>query len=264
MEHRDFRENRITTAWLDERIRLKDIVSTIQPKDTQDSSKNKNTTAAPPILDDDGDDDGEEDGEEEEEEEEERSSSSRKQTPAEFAAAARRNFGTAPMNSGGRKDKSKRVPPLYLSIIGAVVESSLLHEQQHRQYTSSLARGHVPDAELLSVSSKHALIYDNVKYMLEVGKTGENSYVVSPAWPGNHDDEDSSSTVARRRHRNLVNANVRKLADNGRLVLLGTKSYVAYRSVDAAGIRYTIAGRTYIFENEYDPTQLKVSEQAAI
>jgi acetyl-CoA carboxylase / biotin carboxylase 1 len=52
-------------------------------------------------------------------------------------------------------------------------------------------------------------------------------------------------------------ASVKKLADDGILILFGGKSHVVYLKEDTAATTLMVDGATFLMENENDPTQLK-------
>eukprot|EP00948_MAST-09A_sp_MAST-9A-sp1_P000526 g526.t1 len=281
LEHYDFVTNAITTSWLDERIRLKDIhmgkvgAGDITPPGATFYKKEK--------------------------------TSNDKGVPAHVNRTAITLEKAKPSMIVESSETKKAKPvdlldPLIVVLIGAMTEASLLLKKRERTYLGYLARGHLPSKDLLSVSCTITLVLNDVKYNLKVNKTGSMSYIVEnlhqqeqSTFAGTANSNAESNALVRRRSRrhrdhltNLITTqgSVRPLPDGGFLVLVGRglnmsnqdekeearsdsqylslqgttagTSHVTYRTYSPGeGVRYEIGGQTYIFEEEYDPTVLR-------
>jgi len=131
-----------------------------------------------------------------------------------------------------------KIDAVTVVLIGAAVTGYRQITNNETAYMGFLERGQLPPAALLHQSYKFELIYDDLKFSLSVARSGEIAYRVSC---------NGSS----------VDIELRELADEGFLVLIGGKSHVAYAKKDVGAIRYVIDGQTCLFPDEYDPTQMR-------
>jgi hypothetical protein len=60
----------------------------------------------------------------------------------------------------------------------------------------------------------------------------------------------------------FASAGVYTLADGGLLVLLGGKKHVVYGKEFPSGLRLTVDGQTCLFNEEYDPSEIRSTMQA--
>ncbi|GBG29850.1 Acetyl-CoA carboxylase [Hondaea fermentalgiana] len=131
-----------------------------------------------------------------------------------------------------------KMDPLTIALVGGVCTAHREIAARGADYMSMLERGQLPPVPLLDQAHAFELIYEGVKYKLNGCHTGENTYRLY--CNGSH-----------------VDAELRCLADGGFLVLIGGRSHVAYVKEDVGAQRYTIDGQTCLFEDEYDPTQMR-------
>eukprot|EP00737_Agarophyton_chilense_P001387 gb/GEZJ01001557.1/.p1 GENE.gb/GEZJ01001557.1/~~gb/GEZJ01001557.1/.p1 ORF type:complete len:2331 (-),score=312.23 gb/GEZJ01001557.1/:1422-8057(-) len=140
-------------------------------------------------------------------------------------------------------------PPTDLAvIIGAVCRAHVQFTDRAELFTKCLERGQLPPLDRSLVEFPVELIYDDVKYCFKVTRADVSTFRVRLA----NDDSGKDSMKS-------VLAELRTLADGAKLVVLNGRSHVCYLREDPAGLRLSIDGKTCLFPNEYDPTQLASS-----
>jgi acetyl-CoA carboxylase/biotin carboxylase 1 len=127
-------------------------------------------------------------------------------------------------------------------ICGVVCKVFSLACKRRQSYASLLNRGQIPPKSLLKSEDRIELIYMNIKYRFIVYQCGRESFVL-----------ELEGKEGR------VEVEVRSLGDGGLLILLNGKSYVSYAQETNTGLKLLLDGRTCLFTNEYDPTQLRTS-----
>ena len=131
--------------------------------------------------------------------------------------------------------------PCLVAIIGAAVQGFRHFEDVRTTFMENLRIGQIAPKDDFVRNEKIDLIYDNIKYRLEVGRSGLNSVSVSS------DSHTEDITV-------------RMLSDGGYLLSLRGQSRTVYTMTEGSGnIRLTVDGCTCIFTPEYDPTCLRAS-----
>ena len=139
-----------------------------------------------------------------------------------------------------RNIQVSKIDPVTVVLVGAVCTAHKNVTARTAEYLAMLERGQLPPSALLKQSHAFQLIYDEVKYVLEVLRTGETTYRV-------------------RCNSSSADAELRQLADGGFLVMMGGKSHVAYAKADVGAQRYIVDGQTCLFADEYDPTQMRAA-----
>lgn len=148
-------------------------------------------------------------------------------------------FNTAWLDARIKRNVAvSKMDPLTIAIVGGVCTAHREIAARASDYASMLERGQLPPTQLLDQTHKFELIYEGVKYKLVGKHTGETTYRLF-----------CNDT--------FVDAELRCLADGGFLVLIGGHSHVAYVKEDVGAQRYMIDGQTCLFEDEYDPTQMR-------
>jgi acetyl-CoA carboxylase/biotin carboxylase 1 len=95
----------------------------------------------------------------------------------------------------------------------------------------------------LAVEDEIELIYAGVKFSLVVRRTGPFALLAA------------LSDDAKR----VVPCELRALSDGGALVLLDGHKFTCYGQEEATGLRLMVDGRTYVFVDESDPSQLRTA-----
>ncbi|XP_064627568.1 acetyl-CoA carboxylase-like isoform X4 [Lineus longissimus] len=117
-----------------------------------------------------------------------------------------------------------------------VADQYILLSFQHFQ--SNLERGQILPDNTLKNTEEVELIYEGMKYIIQVTKMGPNTYFLSM--------NDS-----------YLEIDVHRLSDGGLLLSLDGNSYTTYMKEEVGSYRITIANKTCIFEKENDPTVLR-------
>mgnify|MGYP001081385929 CR=1 FL=1 len=186
-------------------------------------------------------------------------------------------------------------------LCGALFRAHAQVQQREIEYQAILARGQLPTGKLYNalVSADVELIYDAVKYMLTVTKSGPTSYDLTitgvPAKPsaaaasaaepaagevpapspvstgpgaaaaaGAQAGAAGSKSGAAAPAVFSASADIHNLSDGGFLVLLNGRKHVVYGREFASGLRLTIDARTCLFSQEYDPTQMRSQIQGKL
>ena len=171
-------------------------------------------------------------------------------------------------------------------LLGALFNSYHHCSMKAKEYMNILNHGGMPSSQLHNEmhTFENELIYEGIKYILKVYKSGPNSYDITmmnnnPKIP-NAIDLTSQPRRARTRSNSNANAtnddlldldlnwsataDVLALADDGLLIMLNGKKYVIYGKEFSNGLRLIIDGKTCVFQKEYDPTILKADMQGKL
>ena len=106
------------------------------------------------------------------------------------------------------------------------------------EFISYLKRGQVPSKDLLVIHHNIDLIYEDIKYQLEVFVKGENYYTVCC-------------------NNTSITLQVREMSDKGFLVTFSGRKHMIYIQDTSSGLKVSFDGTTCMFSQEYDPTVLK-------
>ncbi|KAA0173957.1 hypothetical protein FNF27_04518 [Cafeteria roenbergensis] len=128
-------------------------------------------------------------------------------------------------------------PATFVALIGGVVRCHVTVTSRAREFCAQLERGQCPSPSLLSVEDEVKMVYEGVRYTMQVAQAGENLIVVS------------CNGV-------YVMVEARALSDGGLLVLLNGRSHVVYWKEEATGLRVALDGATCVFTAESDPSKL--------
>lgn len=138
-------------------------------------------------------------------------------------------------------ESKNRPHPCLVAICGAAVQGFRRFENVRTTFMENLRIGQISPKDDFIRQSKIELIYENVKYVLQCGRSGLNGVVLST----DHKSE---------------NISVRQLADGGYLLSVRGQSRIVYARVEGNGnSRLIVDGCTCIFTPEYDPTCLRAS-----
>ncbi|XP_054153729.1 acetyl-CoA carboxylase-like isoform X3 [Oppia nitens] len=117
-----------------------------------------------------------------------------------------------------------------------VVDSQQQYNWQHFQ--SSLQKGQILPANTLSNTQNVELIYEGVKYVVNVTKSGQNSYFLVM--------NNTSKEVE-----------VHRMSDSGLLLSVDHSSHTTYMKEEVDRYRVVIGNQTCVFDKENDPTILR-------
>jgi acetyl-CoA carboxylase/biotin carboxylase 1 len=117
-----------------------------------------------------------------------------------------------------------------------VVDSQQQNNWQHFQL--SLQRGQILPANTLSNTQNVELIYEGVKYVVNVTKSGNNSYFLVM-------------------NNTCKQVEVHRMSDSGLLLSVDHSSHTTYMKEEVDRYRVTIGNRTCVFDKENDPTILR-------
>lgn len=140
------------------------------------------------------------------------------------------------------KVTAERPPQDLAVVLGAVCRAHIDLKQRADAFINCLERGQFPVLDRSLVDFPVELIFDDVKYSLHVTRAGVSSFRVKLANGGKHGES--------------IVADVRKLADDGLLILVDGRSHVCYAHEDPTGMRLSIDGKTCLSPHEYDPETL--------
>lgn len=148
-----------------------------------------------------------------------------------------------------RSDVSAEKPETQSAVLlGAIFKAQASCAHALKDFMGSLERGQLPSPNLhnaLVAVPNLELIYEGIKYRFDVSKSGpEGFFIQYKDWS--------------------VNTDVMKLSDDGILVLLNNKKHIVYGQQFSAGMRLTVDGKTCLFTQEYDPTNLRSSMQGKL
>ncbi|XP_015790405.1 acetyl-CoA carboxylase-like isoform X1 [Tetranychus urticae] len=123
-------------------------------------------------------------------------------------------------------------------ICGSIHVADAQFSGNWQNFESSLQKGQIPHATTLTNSVNVELIYENVKYLFNVAKSGPNSYFVVL--------NDSYKEVE-----------VHQMSDSGLLLSVDGSSIVTYMKEEIDQYRVIVANQTCVFSKENDPTILR-------
>ena len=126
----------------------------------------------------------------------------------------------------------------FVVLVAAACRSFIQFKQRKNEYLSFVRRGQIPPSQLLSTCCHEDLIYDNMKYAIDVHLSGDSLLTLSA-------------------NNSFVQMQIRELADGGFLLNTNGQSHVAYVMETSSGLRLNVDGITCIFSQEYDPTVLR-------
>ena len=134
-------------------------------------------------------------------------------------------------------------PPVNQTVIlGALWRTYKTQVTKHGEFMAMLERGQLPSPSLHQdlISQKQELIYDKVKYVFQIDKSSPSSYELTcNGW--------------------TCSVEIHTLTDEGLLCILAGKKHVVYGQEFASGLRLVIDGKTCLFHEEYNPSELRSS-----
>ncbi|XP_033643702.1 acetyl-CoA carboxylase-like isoform X2 [Asterias rubens] len=119
-----------------------------------------------------------------------------------------------------------------------IADSSI--KESFANYQTSLERGQVLPANVLSNTREVEMIYEGYKYIIRVTRQGPSSYFLCL----------NNSTLE---------VDVHRMTDGGMLVSFDGSSYTSYFKEQIDSYRITIGNQTCVFEKENDPSILRSS-----
>jgi acetyl-CoA carboxylase/biotin carboxylase 1 len=125
---------------------------------------------------------------------------------------------------------------------GALVRAWQRSERRWEAFSSDLVHGR-QSAHALQTRDDVDLIFAETHFQFVVRRTGPYHFLLSVP----HDTQ------------HAVLAELRPLSDGGVLVLIDGHKHTCYSREDATGLRLQYDGRTLVFENENDPSQLRTA-----
>eukprot|EP01133_Synstelium_polycarpum_P019716 gene19716-23611_t len=128
-------------------------------------------------------------------------------------------------------------------LCGAIFKAHSVISSRTAEFLHQVTVGQLPSLELLANVVPVELIYNNVKFLFEVSRTGPSSFTV--ALRGDRIATVASTTVA--------------MSDGGLLVMLDGRMHVCYGREDVTGLRLILDAKTCVFSQEYDPSILRTS-----
>ncbi|KAF4112774.1 hypothetical protein G5714_005319 [Onychostoma macrolepis] len=130
-------------------------------------------------------------------------------------------------------------PDTMLGVVcGALQVADASFRESMSDFLHSLERGQVLPAASLVNTVNVDLIYDGVKYCLQVARQSPTTYVIIM------NDSD-------------IEVDVHRLSDGGLLLSYGGSSYTTYLKEEIDSYRITVGNKTCVFEKERDPTVLR-------
>ena len=126
----------------------------------------------------------------------------------------------------------------FVVLVAAACQSFTQFKQRKNEYIAFIRRGQIPPSDLLSTCCHEDLIYDNMKYAIDVHLSGDSLLTLST-------------------NNSSVQIQIRELANGGFLLNTNGQSHVAYLMETGSGLRLNVDGITCIFSEEYDPTILR-------
>uniref|UniRef100_A0A672PPX8 acetyl-CoA carboxylase n=1 Tax=Sinocyclocheilus grahami TaxID=75366 RepID=A0A672PPX8_SINGR len=130
-------------------------------------------------------------------------------------------------------------PDTMLGVVcGALQVADASFRESMSDFLHSLERGQVLPAASLVNTVNVDLIYDGVKYCLQVARQSPTTYVIIM------NDSD-------------IEVDVHRLSDGGLLLSYGGSSYTTYMKEEIDSYRITVGNKTCVFEKERDPTVLR-------
>lgn len=125
-------------------------------------------------------------------------------------------------------------------VCGAVVKANATLNQLRTEAVTALEYGRVPNSSLMCTQFPVELVFDGVKYCINVTCTDRSMFALEM-------------------NGSVVYADTRLLSDDRLLVFMDGKTYTVFTREEASGLRMQIDGQTVIFEKENDPTKLRAS-----
>lgn len=130
-------------------------------------------------------------------------------------------------------------PDTMLGVVcGALQVADASFRESMSDFLHSLERGQVLPAASLVNTVNVDLIYDGVKYCLQVARQSPTTYFIIM------NDSD-------------IEVDVHRLSDGGLLLSYGGSSYTTYMKEEIDSYRITVGNKTCVFEKERDPTVLR-------
>ena len=151
----------------------------------------------------------------------------------------RNKVNTSWLESVMAKGVSSEKPAVHVAVmLGALYRAFQISESRFKDLRSGIETGRILRSHFHKLMEHDiSLIYENMKYMFQVRRTGPNLFTFSLNG-ANYDLE--------------FNA----LSDGGIHASLGGQAYVVYGFETGLGFRIIINGQTCVFTKEYDPSQL--------
>jgi len=142
---------------------------------------------------------------------------------------------------------TEKPPVLQTVVLGAIWRTFKLQQSRMKEYMNMLERGQLPPPSLHNDLIHHELdlIYDKVKYHLIMEKSSPHSFDVTIGNKGAKEVSWGGSV------------DTHTLTDEGLLCILLGKKHVVYGQEFPSGLRLVVDGKTCLFHEEYDPTQLR-------
>ncbi|XP_053202232.1 acetyl-CoA carboxylase-like isoform X2 [Panonychus citri] len=134
-----------------------------------------------------------------------------------------------------QSDKPKTTIAL---ICGSIHVADTKFSANWQNFESSLQKGQIPHSNTLNNFVSVELIYENVKYLVNVAKSGPNSYFLVL--------NDSFKEVE-----------FHQMSDSGLLLSVDGSSHVTYMKEEIDQYRVIVANQTCVFSKENDPTILR-------
>ncbi|XP_038054037.1 acetyl-CoA carboxylase-like isoform X2 [Patiria miniata] len=159
----------------------------------------------------------------------------------ETTAFQHNEFDTAWLDVLIREKVQVEKPNTILGVICAslhIADSSI--SENFTNYQTSLERGQVLPANMLSNTREVEMIYEGYKYLINVTRQGPSSYFLCL----------NGSTLE---------VDVHRMSDGGLLVSFEGSSYTSYFKEQIDSYRITIGNQTCVFEKENDPSILRSS-----
>ncbi|XP_073241070.1 acetyl-CoA carboxylase-like isoform X1 [Porites lutea] len=137
-----------------------------------------------------------------------------------------------------KQDQAERPDAMLGVICGAVHVAEAAISKKYVNFKSALERGQILSTDCLVNHEDVELINDGVKYILEVCKSGPNTYflVMNDSW---------------------TEVEAHRMSDGGLLLSWNESSHTTYMKEEVDSYRLTISGKTCIFQKENDPTVLR-------
>ena len=162
--------------------------------------------------------------------------------PAAATAAASAASAPAPLAIAHEPAPAAAFDRLVPVMCGALVRAWQRAERRWQAFQADLGHGR-QSAHALQTRDDVDLIFGDVHFAFVVRRTGPNSFLLSVP----HDTQ------------HAVLTELRPLSDGGVLVLIDGHKHTCYGREDATGLRLQLDGRTFVFENENDPSQLRTA-----
>lgn len=146
-----------------------------------------------------------------------------------------------------RQVAAEKPATMIVTCCGAIFRAHTSSTAKEAEYQACLLKGQLPNPKIYQgiIQSDVELIYEGIKYIFRITKSGPNSYDLNiNGWTGA--------------------AEVYSLSDGGLIVRMDNKSYVVYGRDFPSGLRLIVNNKTCLFSVEYDPTQLRSAMQGKL